>query len=176
VPALGFNSKYFFNPEPMSSPPDPQSKAAAYRQLGQAGTDTMQVALRSSMHLEYTYVPYILPASRLGERVAFYYTLAWLDRYVRGDQTAYERLVATHFDDSSDAHSIGAGGYDPAAAAAAPTDTTAGNVPYKLKGLPVADRLSFYYDSEYSLRRPGGGKRVCVDMRAGCPVSAPQYP
>src|SRR5207302_1484592 len=29
VPALGINSEYFFNPEPMSSPPDPQSKAQA---------------------------------------------------------------------------------------------------------------------------------------------------
>ena len=40
----------------------------------------MQVAQREATHLEYSYVPYILPASRLGERVAFYYTLAWFDR------------------------------------------------------------------------------------------------
>jgi dienelactone hydrolase len=177
VPALGFNSEYFFNPQPMSSPPDPQSKAGAYQQLKQAGTDTMQVALRSSMHLEYTYVPYILPASRLGERVAFYYTLAWMNRYVRGEDAAYDELVGKTFDGSSDAHSIGAGGYDPAAAAANPTDTAAGNVPYKIKGLPVADRLSFYYDSEYSLTKPGGsGKTVCLDMRAACPAVMPQYP
>jgi len=177
VPALGFNSEYFFNPEPMSSPPDPQSKAAAYQQLTQAGTDAMQVALRSSMHLEYSYVPYILPASRLGERVAFYYTLAWFDRYLRGSSTAYDRLIGKAFDDSSDVHSIGAGTYDPTAAAANPTDTTAGNVPYKIAGLPVADRLSFYYDSEYSLTPPGGTtKTTCLDMRANCPATMPQYP
>jgi dienelactone hydrolase len=177
TPALGFNSEYFFNPEPMSSPPDPQSKAAAYEQLTHAGTDAMQIGLRSSMHLEYSYVPYILPASRVGERVAFYYTLAWFDRYLRGQSSGYDRLIAQTFDASSDAHSIGGGTYDPAAAAADPTNTAAGNVPYKIQGLPVANRLSFYYDSEYSLTPPAGGaKTTCLDMRAGCPAQMPQYP
>jgi dienelactone hydrolase len=168
TPALGFNSEYFFNPSSMSSPPDPQSKAAAFAQLAKAGTDVMQIALRSSTHLEYTYVPYILPASRLGERVAFYYTLAWFDRYLRGRKDAYNRLVAKHFDRSADKHSIGAGSYDPQAALAAPTDPGAGNVPYKIAGLPVANRFSIYYASEYSLTSPGGSPSVCTDMRKGC--------
>src|SRR3954454_19625777 len=169
TPALGINSEYFFNPSPMQSAPDPQSKAGAFKQLSGAGTDTMQLALRSSTHLEYTYVPYILPASRLGERVAFYYSLAWFDRYLRGDNSAFHRLTANKFDDSSDEHSIGAGGYDPAAALADPTDTTAGNVPWTIKGLPIADRVSIYYASEYALTTPSGGARtVCADMRKGC--------
>ena len=171
TPALGINSEYFFNPSSMSSPPDPQSKAGAFQQLAKAGTDTMQIALRSSTHLEYTYVPYILPASRLGERVAFYYSLAWFDRYLRGgrrSKTAFKRLVATQFDGSSDAHSIGAGGYDAAKALSDPADTTAGNVPYTIKGLPVADRFSIYYDSEYSLTSPKGMPAACADMRKGC--------
>ncbi len=177
VPALGINSEYFFNPEPTSFPPDPQSKAQAYQQLTAAGADAMQIGLRSSMHLEYSYVPYILPASRLGERVAFYYSLAWFDRYLRGSRAAYDRLIATTFDGSSDRHSIGAGTYDPNAAAANPTDTTAGNVPYKIGGLPVSDRLSFYYDSEYSLTPPRrNSKTVCLDMRASCPATMPKYP
>jgi len=177
TPALGINSEYFFNPEPMSAPPDPQSKAGAFAQLVAAKTDTMQVALRSSMHLEYSYVPYILPASRLGERVAFYYTLAWFDRYLRGLASGYNRLVATTFDSSSDVHSIGAGTYSATQAAADPADTAAGNVPYRIAGLSAADRLSFYYDSEYSLTPPGGGaKTTCTDMRAGCPATAPKYP
>lgn len=175
VPALGINSEYFLNQEPMQSPPDPQSKAAGYQQLVKAGTDAMQIALRSSTHLEYTYVPYILPASRLGERVAFYYTLAWFDRYVKGDTRATDRLTATMFDGSSDAHSIGAGTYDAAKAAASPADTTAGNVPYTIKGDKVADRLSFYYDSAYSLTRHKEHV-TCTDMRASCPATAPQYP
>jgi dienelactone hydrolase len=183
TPALGINSEYFFNPEPMQSPPDPQSKAGAYKQLTLAGTDAMQIALRSSMHLEYSYVPYILPASSLGERVAFYYTLAWFDRYLKGlsdpaeASDAYTRLVAKSFDNSADIHAIGAGAYDPMAAAANPADTAAGNVPYAIAGLPVNNRLSVYYDSEYTLSPPGGGaKTVCLDMRASCPAAMPTYP
>ena len=115
VPALGINSEYFFNPTSTSTPPDPQAKAAGVpRSWPGAGTDAMLIGLRSSTHLEYTYVPYILPASRIGERVAFHYTLAWLDRYVKGDPAAFDRLTATTFDASADASSIGAGTYDPA--------------------------------------------------------------
>ena len=177
TPALGINSEYFFNPTPAQSPPDAQSRATAYAQLVGAGTDSMQVALRSSMHLEYSYVPYILPASHYGERVAFYYTLAWLDRYVRNDPTAFGRLTARAFDASSDAHSIGGGTYDPAAAAARPTDPAAGNVPTRIAGLPVRDRMSIYYDSEYSLTDPGApagsAKATCSDMRKDCAPGAP---
>ena len=178
TPALGISSEYFFNPSSMSAPPDPQgSKAQEYLDLAGRGTDAMQVTLRGSTHLEYTYVPYILPASRLGERVAMYYTLAWFDRYLRDDPTAFTRLTAHNFDTSADASSIGAGTYDPAKAAANPTDTTAGNIPYKLAGLPVEDRLSFYYMSEYALTPPeGGAQAVCLDMRKDCPAVAPQYP
>ena len=177
TPALGLNSEYFLNPEPMQSPPDPQSKATAYQQLVKAGTDSMQIGLRSSMHLEYSYVPYILPASHYGERVAFYYTLAWFDYYLRHMASGYTRLIAKSFDNSSDVHSIGGGTYDPARAAADPTDPAAGNVPTTIKSLPVANRLSFYYDSEYSLTPPGRGRKSsCLDMRAGCPATMPQYP
>jgi hypothetical protein len=90
--------------------------------------------------------------------VAFHYTLAWLDRYVRGKSSAYLRLVARKFDGSADSHSIGAGTYAP------PT----GNVPYAIKGLPVADRVSIYYASEYSLTSPKHAQVKCGDMRAGC--------
>lgn len=166
VPALGMNAEYFFNATPMSTPPAPDSKWGGFRALRAAGTDTMQVALRSSTHLEWTYVPYILPASRLGERVSMYYTLAWFDRYVRGDKKAEDRLTATTFDDSADRSSTGAGQFSATAAAAKPTDLAAGNVPYKIAGLPVADRLSLYYASGYDLGK--GPKRVCENLRAGC--------
>lgn len=158
APALGINSEYFFNPEPMTAPPDPHAHDAAFAQLRDAGVDTMQIALRSSMHLEYSYVPYILPASRLGERVAFYYTLAWFDYYLRGSPDAYQRLVAGAFDGSADASAIGAGTFDP----------VKGNVPSVINGLPVANRLSFYYLSEYALTAPDGISATCADLRAGC--------
>ena len=165
VPALGIASEYFFNPTPQQGAPDPDTKSAAYHQLVAHGTDAMQVNLRSSTHLEYTYVPYILPASRLGERVAFHYTLAWFDRYVKGDESARRRLTETTFDGSADASAIGAGAYDAERAAADPSNPEAGNVPYALAGLPVADRVSIYYRSSYSL---DGGAAACADMRAGC--------
>jgi dienelactone hydrolase len=153
VPALGLSAEYFFNPTPMQDAPDPHAKWAGFEALRAAGTDTMELTLRSSTHLEWTYVPYILPASRLGERVSMHYTLAWFDRYLKGDESATERLTTTTFDDSADASSIGAGTFE----------LPATNVPYKIEGLPVADRLSIYYASAYDL-----GDEVCEDMRAGC--------
>ncbi len=169
TPALGINSEYFFNPSPTSTAPDQQAKSGAFKQLSAAGTDTMQIGLRASTHLEYTYVPYILPASRLGERVAWYYTLAWMDRYVRGRADAFTRLTAERFDASADASAIGAGRYDASAALARPTDPAAGNAPYRIAGLPVADRLSFYGASQYALTPPSGGAKVtCSDLRHAC--------
>jgi dienelactone hydrolase len=168
APALTLNSDYFLNPEPMSAQPTPQSdvKSSGFHQVSAAGVDSMQISLRASTHLEYTYVPYILPASQLGERVAFYYTLAWFDRYLRGARdaavadNAYRRLVAAYFDESSDIHSIGSGTYSPSAALADPQNTAAGNVPYKIAGLKVSNRLSIYYPSMYQLTDPLSGETV----------------
>ena len=153
VPGLGLSAEYFFNPTPTSEAPDPRAKWGGFTALRDAGTDAMTVTLRSSTHLEWTYVPYILPASRLGERVSMHYTLAWFDRYLKDDPTALDRLTATTFDASADASSIGAGTWEPPAT----------NVPYEIDGLPVADRVSIYYASAYDI-----GDRVCEDMRAGC--------
>ena len=55
----------------------------------------MEVAFRGATHLTYTYVPLVLPASELAERFAFYYTLAWLDQYDRGDPTGFTRLTVS---------------------------------------------------------------------------------
>jgi hypothetical protein len=59
--------------------------------------------------------------------------------------------------------SIGAGTYDPAAANAA--DPFSGNVPYKIAGIDVANAVSFYYQSAYSLP---SARKSCADMRKGC--------
>ena len=177
VPALALTNDYLFNPQPMSSPPDAQSKAAGYDQVVKAGFDSMQVAFRGATHLTYTYIPYVLPASELAERFASYYTVAWLNRYLKGDDSAFKRLTATKFDDSADTDSIGAGLYDPQAALADPTDPTAGNVPYKIAGISIPDIVSFYYMSQYKLTDPHGGRQVtCLDMGAGCPAKAPATP
>ena len=166
VPGLGLSAEYFFNPTPTSTPPNPEAKLGGYKALTSQGTDAMSVTLRSSTHLEWTYVPYILPASRLGERVSMYYTLAWFDRYVKGDRQADDRLRAHAFDNSADRSSVGAGTFEAEQATAKPTDPEAGNVPHRIAGLPVADRVSFYYRSAYSLGN--GAKQSCPDMRTGC--------
>ena len=69
------------------------------------------------------------------------------------------------------------GSYDPAAAAADPTDQRAGNVPYRVKGVPIKGSLSFYYYSQYRLTDPRtGAVRTCSDMLAGCPKVQPAIP
>jgi pimeloyl-ACP methyl ester carboxylesterase len=154
VPTMGQNAEYFFNPSPTNDLTGYETKSTTFRRFQAAGVPSMQVALRHSTHLEWSFVPWILPADHDGERVAMYYTLAWFDRYLRGDTAAEQRLTAATFDGSADASAIGAGSYDVA------TDT---NVPWKIAGQKVADHLSFYYRSAYAF-----GANNCEDMRAGC--------
>ena len=159
TPSLYFGADYAFpaTGTPMAGPPDPAEHLGAFRQLQAAGVDTMSITTRASDHYEFGFQPYPadFPASRYGERVAFYYSLAWFDRYLKGDKTATGRLTAYALDDSSDRHSIGSGTYDPAQAASDPTNPFSGNVPYKIVGKCAANLLSFYYSSAFAL---DGGK------------------
>src|SRR4051794_26646658 len=154
-------------PQPYPSPPDPfgpGNKDEDFQRVSAAGVDTMKIALRAATHLDFTQ---LAPGtgSRYGAVVALYYTLAWFDRYLRG--APIDRLVATRFDDSADVHSISGGAFDP---------QTLQNVPAKIAGQPVADRLSFHFRSAYYL---AGGRYQCASMRSGCPrpgakVAAPR--
>ena len=161
VPALAITNDYAFNPQPNRSQPDFDAKTAGFKQLVGAGLDSQIVTIRNGTHLAYTAVPLVLPSNQIGERMASYYTLAWLDWKLKRSKDGLKRLTATTFDDSVDRTSIGAGVYDPAKAD--PTDPYSGNQPYLIEGIPVKDAVSFYYRSAYSL-----GDRVCADMRAGC--------
>jgi len=163
TPALALTNDYLFNTEPMSSPPDPHSKDGGYQQLVKAGVDSEIVAFRGATHLTYTYIPLVFQASELDERMASYYTLAWLDYDLRHRASGYARLTAKAFDSSADTDSIGAGVWDPAKAV--PGDPYSGNVPYKIKGIEVKNAVSFYYLSEYALRDPSGALATCADMR-----------
>jgi hypothetical protein len=155
----------------MSKPPVADSKMAGFKQIAAAGLDAQIVTIRNGTHLAYTHVPLVLPANEIGERMASYYTLAWLDLQLKGDRTGFDRLTATKFGDSVDRTSIGAGVYDPAKAD--PTDPYSGNQPYMIEGIPVKDAVSFYYLSAYALHHPKSGRLVaCRDMRAGCGSTA----
>jgi hypothetical protein len=197
TPALATANDSEFNVQPATKVPNPHGDTngggiagdAGYLQLAKAGVDAARVSFRNGTHLTYTYVPLVLPSNQLSERFAFHYTLAWFDQYLRGGSNpltpkpAFERLTSLgKYDDSADrnskgAVSIGTGSYDPAAAAADPTNQRAGNVPYLIKGIPVTGSLSFYYYSQYRLTDPRGHKvRTCTDMLAGCPAVQPPAP
>jgi dienelactone hydrolase len=175
TPALALTNDYLFNTEPAASPPDEHSKMAGYDQLKKAGVDTEIIAFRGATHLTYTYIPLVFQASELNERMASYYTVAWFDQYLKGDNTGFDRLTAATFDNSADTDSIGAGVYDPAKAD--PSDPYAGNVPYTIKGIKVADAVSFYYQSAWSLTDPHSGQpATCLDVRKSCPAAEPPTP
>jgi dienelactone hydrolase len=170
TPALFFGTDYDFpaTGTAMTANPPPRRHLGAFDQLAAAGVDVMSVTTRASDHYEFGYqpTPADFPASRNGERVAFSYSLAWFDRYLKGDRRATTALTALTFDGSADRHSIGAGTYDPARAAASPTDPFAGNVPYRIGGACTSNLLSFYYASAFRLE---GGALQSGDMRArGC--------
>jgi hypothetical protein len=171
APALALTNDYGFWTQPTMSPPDSHSKMAGYDQVRKAGFDAQIVAFRGATHLTYTYIPLVFQANELSERMASYYTLAWLDSHLKGKSSGFTRLTATKFDDSADTDSIGAGTFDPTVAD--PADPYSGNVPYKIAGIDVANVVSFYYQSAYSL--PGADK-TCVDMRALCPAKEPATP
>jgi dienelactone hydrolase len=163
TPALALTNDYVFETTPASSPPDPHAKDDGYRQLVGAGVDSEIVAFRGATHLTYTYIPLVFQASELNERMASYYTLAWLDYKLRGLASGFTRLTARQFDDSADTDSIGAGVWDPAKVD--PRDPYSGNVPYKIAGISVGNAVSFYYLSAYALHNPGGASVICADMR-----------
>lgn len=156
VPTMGQDAEAGFWPEMHQERPDPDAHNSTFRRFRDAGVPAMQASLQGSTHLEWTYIPYVLTASNDGERVAMHYTLAWLDRWLKPATHAADargRLTAEAFDDSADASAIGTGRWDPAE----------GNVPYEIAGIPIEDRLSFYYRSSYAF-----DGLACEDMVVGC--------
>jgi dienelactone hydrolase len=172
APTLYFGVDYAFpsvlTPYDPTNPPEPRQHMGDLDKLVSRGVDAMSVTTRASTHYEFGYQPFpaSFQASRHGERIAFHYTLAWFDRYLKGDRSATARLTTLRFDGSADTHSIGAGTYDHAKATLDPANPRAGNLPYTLAGRCAADLLSFYFRSAYRL---DGGRLVSDDMRSrGC--------
>jgi dienelactone hydrolase len=187
TPALATTNDYEFNVQPATAVPDPHGDAnagglngdAGYLSLAKAGIDSELVSFRNGTHLTYSYIPLVLPSNQLSERLAFYWTLAWFDQYVRDganpytSRPAFDRLTNLGaYDGSADVNrlgtvSIGTGTWD----------TGKGNVPYRVKGVPVTGSLSFYYYSGYRLTDPRTHQvRTCTDMLAHCPRVAPPTP
>jgi len=172
----------FATPTEFTDVPNTVEAAAGYSDLRARNVDTMAITGRSTVHVDYNGNggP---GGNRLWESASNYYNLAWFDRYLKGKlvltgdetaeeeaaeratrqalaQDAYGRLRATHFDDSVDIHNISMGLWDPDQAIANADPVFGGNVPYELEGMPVSDRLSFYYRHACFLSVPdylGGG-------------------
>jgi dienelactone hydrolase len=137
--------------------PDPEGfhpTRPSYRAFATACVPAGFIVPNASSHHEWAYGTGY-GASRYGERVGHYFTLAWLDLYLKGKRTttvrgdeamqaadASSRLNASAFDGSADRSSRGAGSWDPVAMR---------NVPYTIGGQTVASRLSPFYSSEVNL-------------------------
>jgi pimeloyl-ACP methyl ester carboxylesterase len=188
-----------------------------YLQHKERGLDVYHVTLRATSHIDWNGNGVgSLAGNRLAENVINYYSLAWLDRHAKGRlvlgedgavktthgrteaeerayrqawaQSAFDRLTALRFDDSADRHNVSMGFYDPVQHATSGDPLYGGNVPYRIEGLWVTDRLSQEWRSFCSVSVPdyrkGVDGRLAVaradsgadgDVRlTGCPVAAPR--
>jgi pimeloyl-ACP methyl ester carboxylesterase len=148
VPALAIQSEYGFTVSPYflsggsSLAPQPglpkasRERATGFDDWAKAGKDTMLIVPRASTHLDYTDIPYVLPASRYGQDLASTYVQLWLDKYLKhADDDA--RLLGTTF---TYLEPRGKGVWAPVT-------------------LDRGDLLSFYYCSAYDLTSHGSEVR-----------------
>lgn len=140
-------------PHKRTPEPDELPGARVQSAFRAAGVPSMLVTLAESTHQEWNYLPYLgvtvgalalsgdvlaaegAAASRLGERVGLFYTLAWFDRWLkpRKREDARARLLTRQFDDSVDRVAIGQGTWDPVARV---------NVPYEIAGRSTSQHIS----------------------------------
>jgi hypothetical protein len=147
------------------------------------GMDVYHVTFRATNHIDWNGNGVgSLAANRLAELLINYYSIAWLDRHLKGKlalvadggvityngrteaeerayrqaqaQDAFDRLTAMQFDDSADRHNISMGWYDPVQHATSGNPLYGGNVPYSIEGLWVTDRLAQEYRSFCSVSVP----------------------
>jgi len=147
-PSLGISNDYGLFRQPNTSEPDPLARSQASLAATQAGVDSGQLVIRGGTHYEGAYIPNpYFGATLRGIDLLTWYTIAWFDKYVKGDPTADARLLTTRWRE------------DARSAAVDPT------------GDP--NMLSRYYRSRLDVGRAGGPRVVCEDLRAGCPALAP---
>ena len=147
-PSLGISNDYGLFRQPNTSEPDPQAKTEASRAATAAGVDSGELVIRGGTHYEGAYIPNpYFSATLRGIDLLTWYTIAWFDKYVKGDPTADARLLTTRWRE------------DRRSAAVDPTGD--------------ANMLSRYYRSRLDIGRAGGPRVVCEDLREGCAALAP---
>ena len=157
-------------------PSDRNRGLATYQTHKQRGLDVFHVTFRATNHIDWNgYGTGSLAGNRFAELSINYYSLAWLDRHLKGRlvfdekghvkttgdrnrgqerkyrqalaQDAFDRLTALRFDDSVQKSNISMGFYDPVKHATSGDPLYGGNVPYKHTGLFVTDRFAHDYRS-----------------------------
>jgi dienelactone hydrolase len=152
-PALGISNDYGLTPTPFTSDPNPEAKTAAFQAYKAAGIDSMQVNIRGGTHYESSLlpcctVPAFATATWRGQDFVQWYTQAWFDKYVKGeDPTADARLLTDRWRNDTLTQGVDEND-DP-------------------------NMFSFYYRSRYDITLAGGGEATCDDVRMGCPAMGP---
>ncbi len=93
TPGLGISNDYGLLPIPNLSEPDRDAKVGASVALSNAGVETMEVVIRGGTHFETSFIANpAFGASLRGYDLAAFYTVAWMDRYLKRDTSADARL------------------------------------------------------------------------------------
>ena len=151
VPGLGLSGDYGIGggcstgvtPTPCTEPLDPQAANGASHTFSGAGVPTGQINTRAGTHFESALIPNgIFPATLRGMDQLAWYTVAWLDRWVKGDESAEARLLTSRWHRDRRDFEV-----DPAGR---------GNL------------FSANLRSRYDFPKVGGGQIHCEDLRQGC--------
>ncbi len=148
-PVLGIANDYGIAQTPFTSLPDPEGRTSAFNAFAEAGVDGMQVVIRGGTHFEYSYIPGLTAPEELGNAtlrgmdLATWYTIAWFDKHVKGnDPTADARLL---------------------------TDRWCADTPSAQVDLDGDGNLySFYFRSKLKFRLDAGGTARIDNLRQAC--------
>ena len=146
-PGLGLSADYSIPPLPNRSLPDPKAKSVSSLAYSKAGVDTGEIIIRGGTHYDFDFIPNVGFGSSLrGIDLITWYTVAWMDAYVKGDPKAVSRLLSDRW-----RHDALTSAIDP---------DKDGNV------------FSDYYHSRLDISV--GGRRVrCESLRTACTALAP---
>lgn len=152
-PVMGMANDYGLTQNPFTASPNPEARATAFNAFADAGVDAMQLVTRGGTHFEYSFIPgntvpdQLANATYRGMDMATWYTIAWFDKYVKGDPTADARLLTNRWCDDAPERAVDL--------------RNDGNM------------YSFYLRSKVNFTRSGGGDAVIDNLRDECSAPSP---
>ncbi|MFM9379388.1 alpha/beta hydrolase family protein [Gordonia sp. VNK21] len=141
TPVLGLSGDYLLLPVPRVQAPDPLAKSEASFAFSRAGVDTADVVIRGAYHLDFSDSGGVLPGTADVRGITNFYTTAWFDKYLKGDQSAVDRLAGERWRHSAHAPAPG-----------------------------EENRFSAHYRSRIDVTLGDGERLVCEDVRRRCDV------